>query len=54
MVFAKEKDPWISRDFYMHARKLALHAEIVITNHAMLLVDMEKEKAYCLKRILSS
>ncbi|MBS4209790.1 ATP-dependent DNA helicase DinG [Bacillus sp. FJAT-50079] len=40
----KEKDPWISRDFYMHARKLALHAEIVITNHAMLLVDMEKEK----------
>ncbi len=40
----KEKDPWISRDFYMHARHLALQSEIVITNHSMLLVDIEQER----------
>lgn len=40
---SKEKDPWISRDFYLLARKLAHQSEIVITNHAMVLIDIEKE-----------
>ena len=40
----KEKDPWISRDFYMHARQLASTADLVITNHAMLLMDIEREE----------
>ncbi|MBS4222178.1 ATP-dependent DNA helicase DinG [Lederbergia citrea] len=41
--FQQEKDPWYSRDFYMHARKLASNADIVITNHSMLLIDTETE-----------
>ena len=40
----KEKDPWISRDFYLHARQLASTADLVITNHAMLLMDIEREE----------
>lgn len=41
---SREKDPWLSRDFYMHARENASNAHIVITNHAMLLKDMANEE----------
>ncbi|RDI43020.1 ATP-dependent DNA helicase DinG [Falsibacillus pallidus] len=36
---SKEKDPWIERDFYLHARKRADDANIIITNHSMLMSD---------------
>ncbi|MBS4199481.1 ATP-dependent DNA helicase DinG [Bacillus sp. FJAT-49732] len=42
--FQKEKDPWLSHDFYMYARNLASCADLVITNHSMLLVDTEKDQ----------
>ncbi|MBS4217331.1 ATP-dependent DNA helicase DinG [Bacillus sp. FJAT-49711] len=42
--FQKEKDPWISHDFYMHARNLAANADLVITNHSMLLADIENDQ----------
>ncbi|WP_062104828.1 ATP-dependent DNA helicase DinG [Bacillus niameyensis] len=38
----KEKDPWLSRDFYLFARKLAACSDLIITNHSMLLADTEK------------
>jgi len=41
--YSQEKDPWKSRDFYLHARNQATNADIVITNHAMLLADAEKD-----------
>ncbi|MGR3764804.1 ATP-dependent DNA helicase DinG [Rossellomorea sp. NS-SX7] len=34
------KDPWVSKDFYLHARKRAQSADIIITNHSMLLSDI--------------
>ncbi|WP_175991232.1 ATP-dependent DNA helicase DinG [Bacillus sp. Marseille-Q1617] len=34
------KDPWVSKDFYLHARKRAQSADIIITNHSMLLSDL--------------
>jgi ATP-dependent DNA helicase DinG len=34
------KDPWVSKDFYLHARKRAQSANIIITNHSMLLSDI--------------
>ncbi|MCA1054611.1 ATP-dependent DNA helicase DinG [Rossellomorea aquimaris] len=34
------KDPWVSKDFYLYARKRAQSAEIIITNHSMLLSDL--------------
>lgn len=36
----KEKDPWVSRDFYLHARKTAQDADVIITNHSMLLTEL--------------
>ncbi|MCR2820213.1 ATP-dependent DNA helicase DinG [Lederbergia panacisoli] len=42
--FQKEKDPWFSHDFYMHARNLASNADLVITNHSMLLRDIENDQ----------
>ncbi|MFD1707156.1 ATP-dependent DNA helicase DinG [Siminovitchia sediminis] len=39
----QQNDPWSSRDFYLHSRKLASQADIIITNHAMLVADMEHE-----------
>jgi ATP-dependent DNA helicase DinG len=36
----KEKDPWISRDFYLYARKQSNQADLIITNHSMLLTDL--------------
>ncbi|MCJ7839484.1 ATP-dependent DNA helicase DinG [Lederbergia sp. NSJ-179] len=39
----KEKDAWVSRDFYLYARERALHSNIIITNHSMLLLDTDKE-----------
>src|SRR5690606_274058 len=43
--FQKEKDPWFSHDFYIHARNLAQNADVVITNHSMLLIDSEKDQS---------
>ncbi|MCA1063156.1 ATP-dependent DNA helicase DinG [Rossellomorea aquimaris] len=37
------KDPWIGKDFYLFARKRAQEADIIITNHSMLLTDMVNE-----------
>lgn len=36
----RKKDPWLSRDFYLRARERAKQADIIITNHAMLLTDL--------------
>ncbi|VXB31610.1 3'-5' exonuclease DinG [Bacillus sp. 349Y] len=38
------KDPWVSKDFYLSARKEALEADLIITNHSMLLTDVKMEK----------
>ncbi|WP_102274781.1 ATP-dependent DNA helicase DinG [Cytobacillus massiliigabonensis] len=38
-VFLKNKS-WLSRDFYMRARKEALQSDIIITNHSLLLTDL--------------
>jgi ATP-dependent DNA helicase DinG len=38
-----KRDPWGQRDFYLRARKKAEHADLIITNHSMLLADIEKE-----------
>ncbi|RLQ95127.1 ATP-dependent DNA helicase DinG [Falsibacillus albus] len=40
---SKEKDPWVSKDFYLKARKNAENANIIITNHAMLMNDLLNE-----------
>lgn len=37
---SKERDPWIAKDFYLYARREAENADIVITNHSMLLLDL--------------
>ncbi|WP_282138975.1 ATP-dependent DNA helicase DinG [Rossellomorea aquimaris] len=37
------KDPWVGKDFYLFARKSAQEADIIITNHSMLLTDIVKE-----------
>jgi ATP-dependent DNA helicase DinG len=34
------KDPWVSKDFYLNARKRAQAADLIITNHSMLLSDI--------------
>ena len=34
------KDPWVTKDFYLNARKRAQTADIIITNHSMLLSDI--------------
>lgn len=39
----QKHDPWHSHDFYMHARNIALTADLIITNHALLLSDVEAE-----------
>ncbi|GLB57964.1 ATP-dependent DNA helicase DinG [Cytobacillus sp. NCCP-133] len=38
-VFLHDRS-WISRDFYLRARKAAQSADIIITNHSMLLTDL--------------
>ncbi|MGV3465809.1 MAG: ATP-dependent DNA helicase DinG [Heyndrickxia sp.] len=40
---SKEKDPWISRDFYLQAKKTAQDADIIITNHSMLLIELVQD-----------
>ncbi|WP_456274257.1 ATP-dependent DNA helicase DinG [Bacillus sp. AK031] len=35
-----KKDPWVGRDFYLHARAISKEADLVITNHSMLLADV--------------
>ncbi|PFA70060.1 ATP-dependent helicase DinG [Bacillus sp. AFS015802] len=42
---AHTKDPWVSKDFYLSARKSAQEADIIITNHSMLLTDMVRESS---------
>jgi ATP-dependent DNA helicase DinG len=42
---AHTKDPWIGKDFYLSARKNAQEADIIITNHSMLLSDMVRENS---------
>lgn len=36
-------DPWASHDFYLYSKKLAEHAEIIITNHSMLIADLKHQ-----------
>lgn len=48
--FPKEKDPWYARDFYVHARLLATHADLIITNHSMLFAEIEFEKEFLPKQ----
>ncbi|WNS74004.1 ATP-dependent DNA helicase DinG [Bacillus sp. DTU_2020_1000418_1_SI_GHA_SEK_038] len=38
-IFLQNKS-WLSRDFYMKARKSALKADLIITNHSLLLTDL--------------
>ncbi|RIW33122.1 ATP-dependent helicase DinG [Bacillus salacetis] len=35
-----KKDPWIGRDFYLHARNMSKKADLIVTNHSMLLSDL--------------
>ncbi|MGD6803321.1 ATP-dependent DNA helicase DinG [Rossellomorea vietnamensis] len=39
-----KKDPWIGRDFYLHARNLSKSADLIVTNHSMLLADLVSER----------
>ncbi|WP_064091054.1 ATP-dependent DNA helicase DinG [Rossellomorea aquimaris] len=39
------KDPWVNKDFYLYARKNAQEADIILTNHSMLLTDIAKERS---------
>ncbi|MGX7419253.1 ATP-dependent DNA helicase DinG [Carnobacterium gallinarum] len=36
-------DPWLAEDFYLFAKKQAQHASIIITNHAFLCHDLQRE-----------
>ncbi|MED4311209.1 ATP-dependent DNA helicase DinG [Heyndrickxia coagulans] len=40
-----KKDPWKSRDFYLHAKACAASADIAITNHAMLCAELERDQS---------
>lgn len=37
------EDEWYEEDFYLHAQKLVQHAGIIVTNHAYLCHDLQKE-----------
>lgn len=37
------EDEWYEEDFYLHAKKLVQHAGIIVTNHAYLCHDLQKE-----------
>jgi ATP-dependent DNA helicase DinG len=39
------KDPWIGKDFYLFARRSAQEADIIITNHSMLLTDIVNDSS---------
>lgn len=39
-----EGDPWLAEDFYLFAKEQAKHASILITNHAFLCHDLQREK----------
>lgn len=43
-VFLPDKS-WISRDYYLRARREAQSADIIITNHSLLLSDLVAQKA---------
>ncbi|MFD2681121.1 ATP-dependent DNA helicase DinG [Bacillus seohaeanensis] len=40
-----QKDPWVGKDFYLHARKNASDADLIITNHSLLLADVASENS---------
>ncbi|WP_409251154.1 ATP-dependent DNA helicase DinG [Bacillus sp. SCS-153A] len=39
-----KKDPWIGKDFYLHARNMSKKADLIITNHSMLLADLVSDR----------
>ncbi|HZG71280.1 MAG TPA: exonuclease domain-containing protein, partial [Chondromyces sp.] len=39
----KERKSWLGRDFYLHAKKQAKEADVVITNHSLLVTDLKAE-----------
>jgi ATP-dependent DNA helicase DinG len=39
-----KKDPWIGRDFYLHARNMSKKADLIVTNHSMLLSDLVNDR----------
>ncbi|MED1420106.1 ATP-dependent DNA helicase DinG [Bacillus smithii] len=36
----RSKNPWMEKDFYLHSRKQAQQADIIVTNHAILAKDL--------------
>ncbi len=36
-------DPWYAHNFYLHARNVASHADLIITNHALLLSTVDSD-----------
>ncbi|KMY54589.1 hypothetical protein AC623_12200 [Bacillus sp. FJAT-27231] len=42
----KGRKAWLDKDFYIHAKKQAKEADIVITNHSLLVADLMKENAF--------
>lgn len=41
----KGRKAWLDKDFYLHAKKQAKEADIVITNHSLLVTDLTKESS---------
>lgn len=37
----KGNDPWTYHDFYLHSKNLAANADIIVTNHSMLVADLK-------------
>ncbi|MBB5173582.1 ATP-dependent DNA helicase DinG [Texcoconibacillus texcoconensis] len=42
---SEQQGGWFYRDFYFRAKKRARHADLIITNHAVLLTDLAKNKS---------
>ncbi|GER70734.1 ATP-dependent helicase DinG [Weizmannia acidilactici] len=40
-----KKDPWKTRDFYLHAKACAEQADIAVTNHAMLCGELGRDRS---------
>ncbi|MFK2824186.1 ATP-dependent DNA helicase DinG [Bacillus sp. B190/17] len=41
----KGRKAWLDKDFYLHAKKQAKEADIVITNHSLLVADLAAKKS---------
>ncbi|VEF47994.1 DnaQ family exonuclease/DinG family helicase [Bacillus freudenreichii] len=39
----KQIDPWTCHDFYLYSKRLAENANLIITNHAMLVADLNSQ-----------